>query len=238
MTPLRVFVGFDSTHPLPFYVCASSILRRASVPVSITPLALTQLKREYTRGRGPTESTEFSITRFLVPYLSGFEGRSIYLDADCLCLGDVAELARIPLVDVATHADLAVLVVKHDYVPKAEMKMGGKLQTVYARKNWSSVVLFNNERCRALSPPVVNTAPGLYLHRFLWLKDDEIGELGAEWNFLVGEFEKRPVEELKMLHFTLGTTDLLDYRHCDYADLWWAEFNAMMGDDVGVVLRG
>lgn len=61
---------------------------------------------------------------------------------------------------------------------------------------------------------------------------------GRSGNHLVGEYPVRQVEELKMLHFTLGTPDLPDYRRCDYADLWWAEFNAMVGDDVGVVLRG
>src|SRR5438552_7255888 len=46
----------------------------------------------YTRARGPTESTEFSLTRFLVPALAGFRGWSIFMDCDMLCRADLAGL--------------------------------------------------------------------------------------------------------------------------------------------------
>ena len=75
------------------------------------------------------------------------------------------------------HADKAVLVCKHDYVPKSERKFLDQVQTKYARKNWSSLMLFNNERCRALTPRYVSAASGLELHRFAWTEDRLIGGL-------------------------------------------------------------
>jgi len=90
---LNVYIGYDPNESVAFYTLAHSILRRASIPVSIAPLMRSQLKGVYTRERGPTESTEFSLTRFLVPYLSGYAGWSLFMDCDMLCLADVAELA-------------------------------------------------------------------------------------------------------------------------------------------------
>ena len=44
--------------------------------------------------RTPCQSTEFTYTRFLVPYLCGYQGKAIFIDCDMLCLGDIAELDR------------------------------------------------------------------------------------------------------------------------------------------------
>ena len=63
---LNVYIGYDPRESVAFYTLAHSILRQASIPVSIAPLMQKQLKGIYTRPRGPTESTEFSLTRFLV----------------------------------------------------------------------------------------------------------------------------------------------------------------------------
>jgi hypothetical protein len=214
---LNVFIGFDPKETVAFHVLANSILRRASIPVSIAPLMQTQLKGLYRRERGPTESTEFSLTRFLVPELSGFRGWSLFMDCDMLCLADVAELAEY----AGREGDKAVLVCKHDYTPKTERKFLGQLQTKYPRKNWSSLMLFNNERCRALSADYVNTASGLDLHRFRWTGDEQIGELPLEWNWLVGEYPHSSAA--KIVHYTLGGPYFPDYRECDYAAEWFAE---------------
>ena len=167
MNPLSIFIGFDSKEPLAFAVAAHSILRRASRPVHIIPLALSSLRNIYTRERGLTESTEFSLTRFLVPYLSGYRGISVFMDCDVLVQADIYELLVYPL----AYPDAAVFACQHDYVPKALTKFDGHEQTKYPRKNWSSVMLFVNERCKALTPEYVNTALGLDLHRFHWLSD-------------------------------------------------------------------
>ena len=184
MTALSVYIGYDPRESVAFYTLAHSILRRASIPVSITPLMQSQLKGLYRRERGPTESTEFSLTRFLVPALSEFRGWSIFMDCDMLCRADIAELAR----EIERQPDKAVLVCQHDYVPKTQRKFLNQVQTKYPRKNWSSLMLFNNARCRSLSPDYVNGASGLELHRFAWTDDAAIGALPLEWNWLVGEY--------------------------------------------------
>ena len=176
-----------------------------------------QLRGLYTRSRGATESTEFSLTRFLVPALSDCRGWSLFMDCDMLCRGDIAELAA--AAKSAEHK--AVLVCKHDYVPKTERKFLGQIQTKYPRKNWSSLMLFNNARCKALTPAYVNSATGLELHRFAWTTDDAIGELPLEWNWLVGEYPYKA--DAKMVHFTLGGPYFDDYKDCDYAAEWFAE---------------
>jgi len=205
---LNVYIGFDPREAVAFYTLAHSILERSSIPVSIAPLMRGQLRSLYWRERGPTESTEFSMTRFLVPALSEYRGWSLYMDCDMLCRADIAELAA------RTHVERekAVLVCKHEYVPKTERKFLDQIQTRYARKNWSSLMLFNNERCRALTPDYVNSASGLDLHRFAWIDDRQIGGLPLEWNWLVGEYPFNP--EARIAHYTLGGPYFEEYRGC------------------------
>lgn len=218
---MRIHIGYDARESVAFYTLAHSILRRASVPVSVTPVMQSQLKGLYRRPRGPTESTEFSLTRFLVPALSGFDGWSVFMDCDMLCRADIAGLQA----HIDRQRDKAVLVCRHDYVPRTARKFLDQVQTKYPRKNWSSLMVFNNERCKALTPDYVNTAPGLDLHGFTWLDDRLIGSLPLEWNWLVGEYA--PNAEAKIVHFTLGGPYFDDYRACDYADEWFAEFESM-----------
>lgn len=218
---LHVFIGYDPKESAAFYTLSHSIQRRASRPVSITPLMLSQLKGIYRRQRGPTESTEFSLTRFLTPLLSGYEGWSLFMDCDMLCRTDITELERF----AERASDKAVLVCKHEYVPSTERKFLDQVQTRYARKNWSSVMLFNNARCRSLSSEYVSSASGLDLHRFAWTTDEQIGELPLEWNWLVGEYPYNPAA--RIVHYTLGGPYFDDYRNCDYAEEWFAEMRSM-----------
>ena len=218
---LNVYIGYDARESVAFYTLAHSILARASVPVSITPLMRSQLKGVYTRPRGPTESTEFALTRFLTPALSGYRGWSVFMDCDMLCRTDIAELQT----HIDRHPDKAVLVCQHDYVPKTQRKFLDQVQTKYPRKNWSSFMAFNNARCVALTPDYVNSASGLDLHRFKWLDDAMIGGLPLEWNWLVGEYDYRA--DAKVVHFTLGGPYFDECRGCDYADEWFAESESM-----------
>ena len=218
---LQVYIGYDPRESVAFYTLAHSIFARSSIPLSIAPLMRRHLGHLYTRSRGPTESTEFSLTRFLVPALAGYRGWSIYMDCDMLCRADIAELAVL----IDKNADKAVLVCQHDYVPKTERKFLNQVQTQYTRKNWSSLMLFNNERCRALTADYVNSASGLELHRFKWLDDALIGELPTEWNWLVTEYDYNPAA--KLVHYTLGGPWFDAYRGCEYADEWFAEREAL-----------
>lgn len=176
----------------------------------------------YTRERGPKESTEFSLTRFLVPYLSGYVGHSIFMDCDMLCQADVHEVLQHVGGDPRHCPDEAVLVCRHDYTPSTTVKMDSRPQTSYSRKNWSSFMVFNNERCRRLTPEYVNTAGGLDLHSFAWLPDKQIGSLPLEWNWLVGEYAANP--HAKILHYTLGGPWFKEYRDCQDSELWLSEF--------------
>ena len=218
---LDVHIGYDPREAIAFDVLAHSIRRRSSIPVSIKPLVQKELRDEglYTRERGPTESTEFSLTRFLVPALAGYQGWSLFMDCDMLCRADIAALFAL------RQSDKAVLVVQHDYVPKTQRKFLGHVQTKYPRKNWSSLMLFNNARCRALSADYVNSASGLDLHRFAWTDDAAIGALPLEWNWLVGEYDYHA--GAKIVHYTIGGPYFDAYRSCDYAGEWFAEFESM-----------
>ena len=229
---LRIFIGYDSKEPVAYHVLAHSILRRATVPVSIAPLSQPILRAAglYTRERGVTESTEFSLTRFLVPALCGYRGHAVFMDCDMLCLADVAELW-----EAIGAMRGAVSVCQHDYTPKPGAKFLGQQQTAYPRKNWTSFMLLDCSRCRALTPEYVNTASGLDLHRLNWTTD-EIGSLPLEWNWLVSEYPKNA--DAKVLHYTLGTPCFEAYQRCDHADLWWAEFQAMRAPAVQAPVLG
>ena len=117
-------------------------------------------------------------------------------------------------------------VVKHDHGRARTSKFLGATQTRYEKKNWSSVMLFNNARCRALTPEYVNSASGLELHQFKWLGDDSlIGELPPRWNHLVGY--AAPSRDVSLVHFTLGGPYFDEYRDCEFAPEWRAELDAM-----------
>jgi hypothetical protein len=219
--PVRIFIGYDPREAVAFSVLAFSIHRRASVPVTIAPLMLTQLGRLMTRERHPLQSTDFAFSRFLTPLLSGYEGWSIFMDCDMLVLDDVAKLWAM------RDERYAVQVVKHDHRPREESKFLGAPQTPYEKKNWSSVMLFNNARCRALTPAYVNSASGLELHQFKWLAGDElIGALPLRWNHLVGYYAHEP--DVSLVHYTLGGPYFDEYRDCEYAAEWRAELERML----------
>lgn len=217
---LRIFIGFEQRQALAYRVLAHSIVTRATCPTAVCPLIKAQLT-VYRRERAPTESTEFSLTRFLVPWLCQHEGWAVYMDCDMVALTDVGDLWR----EIDRQSEKAVLVCQHDYQPKSATKCLGAVQTTYTRKNWSSFMVFNNARCRVLTPEYVNHAPGLDLHRFHWADDAAIGALPLEWNWLVGEYP--PNAAARCLHWTLGGPWLAEYRGVDHADLWNAEYVAM-----------
>lgn len=228
---LRVFIGYDSQEPVTFSVLAYSILKRASRPLAITPLVRSALGDVYTRPRTPTEATEFSLTRFLVPYLSGYAGYSLFLDCDMVVRTDLWDLLLYPAADPGR----AVYVCQHDYVPRRATKFEGHVQTRYPMKNWSSFCLFDNAKCRALTPAYVNTATGLQLHRFQWLPDPSaIGSLPLTWNWLVGEYEPNP--DARVYHYTNGSPCFEGFVDCDHADLWWADYQAMRAPLLGTPL--
>jgi lipopolysaccharide biosynthesis glycosyltransferase len=196
-------------------------MRRASMPTSITHVALHQLKDLYTRQHNALQSTEFSFSRFLTPYLANYEGWALFMDDDVLVLDDIAKLWAL------RDPKFAVQVVKHDHNPTEETKFLGKVQTKYEKKNWSSVMLFNCEKCRALTPEYVNSATGLQLHQFKWLEsDDLIGELPHRWNHLADYDPYDP--DVSLVHYTIGGPFYDEFRDCEYSKEWLAERDQML----------
>jgi hypothetical protein len=219
--PLRIFVGWEPREALAYHVFAHSILRRASIPVAITPIMQGQLRGNdlYWREKDAHAATEFSLTRFLVPALADYRGLAIFADCDMLMQADIAELVEIAEEQRLLHGDgPAVLVAKHDYVPKSAIKMDGQVQTAYPMKNWSSFMVMDAAKCRMLTPRYVNAATPADLHRFVWLGDHRhelVGDLPLDWNWLVSEYLENP--SAKNLHYTLGGP-------------WFGEPDAWQGD--------
>jgi len=218
---IRVFIGFDPREAVAYSVLAYSIQARATQPVSVTALALAQLDGLLTRERHSLQSTDFSFSRFLVPHLSDYSGWSVFMDCDMLMRDDVVRLYE------QRDERYAVMVVKHDHAPKESSKFLDQPQSKYAKKNWSSVMLFNNARCRSLTPAYVNAASGLELHQFKWLQsEDSIGPLPNAWNHLVGY--DPPRSDASLVHYTLGGPYFDEYRGCEYAQAWFEERDRML----------
>jgi hypothetical protein len=213
--PLDVYIGYDRQEVVAYHVLCQSIVETCSRPVRFTPVNLAALKDVFDRQAVAQQSTEFSFSRFLTPYLSGYAGWSLFMDCDMLLRADLADLFAL------ADDSYAVMVCQHDYTPRDQVKFLDHVQTRYAKKNWSSVMLMNNARCRALTPAYVENATGLQLHQFRWLQSEaEIGPLPLEWNWLVGEYDANPAA--KIAHFTRGGPYFPDYADCDYADEWRA----------------
>jgi len=218
---IRVFIGYDPREAAAFGVLAHSIHARSSEPVAIAPLMLSELRGVYRRERDPLQSTDFSFSRFLTPWLCDYRGWAIFMDCDMLVLDDIAKLWRL------RDERYAVQCVKHVHVPKEEVKFLGAVQTKYQKKNWSSVMLMNCAKCTALTPDYVNRASGLELHQFKWLEGDHlIGEIPHAWNHLVGY--DAPRRDASLVHYTIGGPYFEAYRDCEYAAEWFAERDAML----------
>lgn len=221
-TPFKVFIGYDSREDIAYQVARHSLLRHASADVGVYPIRQPALRELglYTRPADATATTEFSLTRFLTPFLSAqTSGWILFTDCDFLFTADIHGVLE------GLDPAKAVYVVQHEYEPAHDIKMDGKKQTRYPRKNWSSFILFNagHPDVQALTPAVVNEATPAFLHRFEWIKDQsQIGALELDWNFLEGEYA-RPLRTPRVIHYTNGGPWFAEWQSVDYADLWLAE---------------
>jgi lipopolysaccharide biosynthesis glycosyltransferase len=225
-----IFVGYEPREAEAFGVCRHSLRKYApDVPVFSIDLGTCRDLGLYTRTMSTKDgrlwddiseapcSTEFAISRFLTPELAG-QGLALFMDCDMLARASLESLFW----QARTDASKAVWVVKHIHEPPPGLKMDNQLQTRYARKNWSSVMLFNCDHPsnKKLTVEMINTLPGRDLHRFCWLNDEEIGELHPKWNWLVGHssFDVDPA----IVHFTEGVPSMPGYEDCAYAGEWRA----------------
>jgi hypothetical protein len=227
--PLRVYIGYDSREPEAYAVAESSLLRRASVPVCVTPLnaqrlAENGLLRRPTDLRGqrydiPSNapaSTEFAISRFLVLFLAQ-SGWALFVDCDVVFMDDVAKLFAL------ADPRYAVMCVRHESAGSSGTKMDGQAQTSYPRKNESSVMLVNCDHPanKRLSLADVQERRGFDLHQFYWLNEAEIGYLPGEFNWLVN-IEPAPAAP-KIAHFTLGGPFTPGWHGAEHDEIWLRE---------------
>ena len=215
MKPFKIFIGYDPREKIAFHVLSQSIIENSTIPVSISPINLKNLKKFYKRKKRIKDSTEFSISRFLTPYLSNYKDYSLFVDCDFIIKEDVAKLLKI----VKSNPKKVLWCVKHNYIPKSKLKFLNEKQLIYSKKNWSSFVVYNNQKCKILTPKFIEKANGLYLHQFKWTKDELIGNLPKEWNILVGE-QKIP-KNFKSLHFTVGGPYFKKYRKSLGSNFWF-----------------
>jgi lipopolysaccharide biosynthesis glycosyltransferase len=215
MKPIPVFIGYDPREAVAYHTCANSIIRSASRPVAIIPLALNlfdDYEETHTDG-----SNHFIYSRFLVPHLMEYTGHAIFIDGDMIVRDDIVELWE------QRDVTKDVQVVKHDYKTRMTEKYLGAKNEDYPRKNWSSVILWNCNSFpnRRLTPDFVQQSTGSFLHRFTWLDDERIGELPREWNWLPDEYGPNPAA--KLLHYTLGTPCFHEFATTPMADEWHRE---------------
>lgn len=215
----KIFVGYDQREYVAAEVCRFSILSRLSKYVPVFFLNSRDIP-VFTRPRETTQSTDFTYTRFLVPYLSNYTGYSIFCDCDFLFLDDAIELFE------SIDPTKAVSVVKHPrYIPNTELKMDDIPQHQMPRKNWASLMVFNNSHpyTRALTPEYVNTVtPGRKLHTFEWLPDKHLGSVSMDWNVLDGYYE---LDNPRAIHYTDGGPWFEKYENTHYSEFWKAEYD-------------
>ena len=218
---IPVYVGFDPREEAGTHVFNSSLINRASCPVSIIPLHLNLFRSFYCAGHRDGTNA-FIYTRFLIPFLQDFKGWALFVDgADMLMRADVLELWAL--------RDLykAVQVVQHDYKTKHPRKyVGTRMEAAnqdYPRKNWSSVMLINcsHYAWRQMTPENVEKMTGPELHRFSWMRPEFLGELPVEWNWMADEYGPNP--KAKLLHWTAGVPAFEHYKEAAHADEYRAQ---------------
>jgi hypothetical protein len=210
-----VYIGYDPKEDTAYEVLKFTIERISGKNIRVVPLrkdlleltGMYRRKSELIHGQpydvidGRPFSTEFSFSRFLVPALNLYEGKALFMDSDMYLRADVNELFEMCDMDY-----YPVYCVHHKYEPENKTKMDGKEQQPYRRKNWSSLMMFNcgHQENKKLTPDVVNTQTGRWLHSFGWLPDKEadIGKIPEEWNWLDGHSSESI--QPKVVHFTTG----------------------------------
>jgi hypothetical protein len=206
--PLRLFCGHDDREAIGYAVFCHSVVEHASIPVSFTPLSSMGM---------PVGSNAFTLSRFLAPYLCGYQGMAIFMDAsDMLMTADIAELAA--LYDPSK----SVQVVKHpDYKTRHPVKyIGTEMECPnidYPRKNWASVMILNcaHHVWAGVSPETLGDLDRLKMLQ-LARAEGNIGELPAEWNRLVDEGQPYG----KVLHWTAGLPAFTHYADAPFAGEW------------------
>jgi len=221
---MRVYIGYDSQQAEASEVCEYSIRKHSSPEIEIVHLKKNDLiaKKLYNRNdRYDPKSTEFTYTRFLVPYLEDYTGLAMFVDSDFL-FTEAVDLIETCIRTNDPSLSKAVYVCQHDdYTPKNDTKFYGKRQLKFPRKNWSSLMVFNcaHEKTRVLTPATISHETPQWLHRLHWA-EEYIGKVDLDWNYLVGEYTNTHILPPKGIHFTNGGPFNGVYGQ-EFEDLWY-----------------
>lgn len=93
------------------------------------------------------------------------------------------------------------------------------------RFEWPSVMLFNCEKCTALTPEYVDD-PKNELFDFGW---GSVGEFDPNWNYCIGYVEP---QEPKLYHYTSGIPIWHETRSFPAEDKLWLDEYRKLGDTV------
>ena len=207
--PLTIYIGFDSNMNDLEDICKFSILKSIKESLGrgkwnnyleFTPeikfldiAKLSEYNREYAN-----QSTEFTYSRFLIPYLENYEGFSLFVDNDFI-------FTKTPLsMFNYLNPDDAVACIKYPHYEHDATKFDGEVNIDYPCKLWSSMMFFNNgqEDCKKLTPEVVNTWTGKQLHQFEWT--DKISEIPQKYIFVEGYDNPEEKWDYTGIHYTRG----------------------------------
>lgn len=226
-----IYIGYEPREAEAFAVCRHS-LRKHAPNVPIHAVVLDEL-RDAGLYRRPTSvrdgrlyddisehpmATQFAVSRFLVPKIAGTKW-AVFMDCDFLALSSL-----LPMLSELDDSK-AVWCVQHNHKPTSKTKMDGQVQSQYARKNWTSMTVWNtrHEGVQRLTSEMINELPGRDLHALCWLYDYEIGALPVEYNYLVGHSKLPAGKKPRLVHYTDGIPSMVGYEDCEYADEWRAE---------------
>lgn len=212
---LNIFCGYDARESVGYHVFCQSVLSRSSIPVAFTPIQSSGLKQG---------TNAFTVSRFSVPYLMGYQGRAVFADAaDMLMLTDAKELQ-----EALNNLTGAVGVVTHRYTTKNPVKyIGTELEsknTDYDRKNWASLMLINcaHPAWKKVTPEYLNSVSMLSLLQFSFLDDSEIEPIDDSWNRMLDE--DQDLDRARIAHWTAGIPGFEHYKNAIGADIWRAEW--------------
>lgn len=211
----KIFVGHDPREQEAFDVCKYSINVRSEIPVEkLSSKDIAEYDRPWYK-----QSTDFTYTRFLVPYLMKYKGWAMFVDCDFLFLSDPCKIIR----ENDHLLKYPVSVCKHpQYIPNSKIKMDGIEQHSMWRKNWASLILFNCEHPsnKVLTPEYVNTQDGRSMHQLSWLDDSEIGSIPLNWNVLD---EYYLIDYPRAIHYTDGGPWFEKYQNTTHSVFWKIE---------------
>ena len=118
----NIFIGYDSREKIASDVCEFSIKKRSSEKIKINLLKIEELRKQniYQRNEDKLSSTEFTFSRFLIPYLMNYKTWALFCDFDFLWLDDITKLFNLK------NENFAVMCCQHDYKPINDVKMDEK----------------------------------------------------------------------------------------------------------------